>query len=138
MKKIFTFLFFAGLMTSAIAQQGRNGQRGNPDNRHTSQSTVYSDGGPALRNDGNQPGYQQNNGYQQEDRSRSGDYNNGYGNNDRRYQNRYHDNGYRNNNRRAQYDQRAYGYNKGRGFERNTGGGISASISIIFGKPGCF
>lgn len=71
MKKIFTFLFFAGLMTGAMAQTGRNGQYRNQAGHD--QSSVY--------NNGREPGYGQpaygNNNYGQ---------NNGYHSNDQVYQ----------------------------------------------------
>ena len=78
MKKIFTFLFFAALISSAaIAQDSRHSQYRNPSADNRNQSPVYHD------NDGH--GYssplQDHNGYQRNE--------NGYGyNNDRRYENR--------------------------------------------------
>ena len=125
-------------MTSAMAQQGRNGQRANGDDRRSGQTGGYSNNNSASRNDDNQTSYRQNSGYQQESSAHPGDYNNVYGSNDRQHQGRYRDNGYRNNNRRNQYNQRSYGYNNGRGFERNPRNGVNARISIIFGKPRCF
>jgi hypothetical protein len=46
MKKIFTFLFFAGLMTSAMAQNSRNAQYRNQGN--SNQSPAYANSGQAY------------------------------------------------------------------------------------------
>jgi len=129
MKKIFTFLFFAGLMTTAMAQNGRNAQHRDQSNG-SSQSPVYSNnsqsngGYQQPQQSGN--GYQQNNGYSQ---------NNGYAyGNDRRYDDRENDRRFRD---YGHYDRRDYGYGR-REYERNNRSRFNARISIRFGQPSCF
>jgi hypothetical protein len=138
MKKIFTFLFFAGLMTTAMAQNGRNSQYRDQRSNNNQSSPVYSNntrpaGGYGQSNgEYQQPqqpgnGYQQDNGYNQH---------NGYAyGNDRRSDDRENDHRFHDNDH---YDRRDYGYDRRREYERNSRSRFNARISIRFGQPSCF
>jgi hypothetical protein len=138
MKKIFTFLFFAGLMTTAMAQNGNYGQHRSQQADSHNQPNVYannsqSTGGYSQSNGGYRQPQQADNGYQQSNRYNQ---NNGYAHeNDRRFDNRGNDRRFHDNDR---YDRHDYGYDRRREYERPNHGRFSARISIRFGQPSCF
>jgi hypothetical protein len=139
MKKIFTFLFFAGLMTSAMAQNSRNAQYRNQaayaDNGRGYERSNIGYNRPNQGNNGyiRNNNYNQNNGYHQNEQ--------GYYHNENVYVNnrrfdernddrRFHDNG--------RFDERAYGYERKREFERYNRGRFNARFSIRYGQPSCY
>jgi hypothetical protein len=146
MKKIFTFLFFAGLMTSAMAQNSRNGQYRNQGNGN--HSSVYANNGQEYSQSNNgfsQPvqgnnSYTQrndnnlNNGYHQNEQAYNHNSENGYGN-DRRFDERNDDRRFRGNDR---FDQRAYSYDRRKEFERYNRGRFNERFSIRYGQASCY
>jgi hypothetical protein len=85
MKKIFTFLFFAALISSAAMAQDRHSQYRNPSGDNRDQSPVYQgDNGRGYSSS-----FQNHNGYQGNDHRYNQGRENVYGyNNDRRYEDR--------------------------------------------------
>ncbi|SRR5260221_10581662 len=130
MKKIFTLLLFAGLVSSAtFAQNHRNrqGQDNYPSGDNRNQSSAY----PRDNNGGNSGAYDDNYGFGQtykdhgwnndnrhgynQERSREGDY--GYRNDDRDYQDGYP---WYNHSRRMKHGRHGWGHNRFRVyFERH-------------------
>jgi len=132
MKKIFTFLFFAGLMTTAMAQNGNYGQHRNQQTDNHNQSNVYANNGQPTG------GYSQSNGgYHQPQQAENGYHqNNGYAyENDRRFDDRGNDRRFHDNDR---YDRHDYGYDRRKEYERPGHSRFNARISIRFGQPSCF
>ena len=147
MKKIFTFLFFAGLMTTAMAQNGGYGQhRDQNGGNYKNQSTVNAGNNHSYGQTGNgygQPSqgingygqhsgndYNQNNGYHQQEQGYSHNNENAYGNNRHDDDRRFHDNN--------RFDQRAYGYERRQEYERYNRGRFNARVVVRFGQPSCF
>jgi hypothetical protein len=140
MKRIFTFLFFAGLMTSAMAQNSRNAQyRNQTDN---SQSTAYANNGQGYgqsngaytQNNQANNGYSRSNGYQQNEQGYNHNNENSYGNS-RRFDERNDEPRFRNN---VRFNQSAYGYERKWKFERYRRGRFNARFSVRFGQPSCY
>ena len=136
MKKIFTLLFFAGVMTSAMAQNSRNGSYRNQNNN---QANAYGNNGQGYTptnqhsNDyarGSE--YNQNNGYRQNEQGYNSQ--NGYGN-ERRFEERNDDRRFRGHER---FDQRSYGYEGRRDFEHDNHGRFNARVAIRFKQAVCY
>ena len=139
MKKIFTFLFFAGLVTGVMAQNGRSAQYRNQGNgqpgAYANNGQVYTQPTQSAGNYGRGGnGYNQNNGYSGNERSYGSNHENGY-NADRRFDERNDDRRFREHER---FDKRFYGYENRREFEHANHGRFNAGISIRFRQPVCF
>ena len=146
MKKIFTFLFFAGLITSAMAQNSRNAQYRNQGNSNP--SPVYTKNGQEYAQSNNsfsQPVHENNsytqrndnnpnNGYHQNEQGYNHNSENGYGN-DRRFDERNDDRRFRDN---EHFNQRAYGYERRKEFEGYHRGRFTGRFSIRYGQPSCY
>jgi hypothetical protein len=140
MKKIFTFLFFAGLTAGAMAQNSRNAQYRNQNNSNqlpayanNSQGYDHSTGMYSQPNQANN-GYTPNNGYQPNEQGYNHNNENGYGNY-RRFDERNNDRRFRGNSR---FDQRAYGYERKREFERYHRGWFNTRFSVRYRQPSCY
>lgn len=145
MKKIFTCLFFAGLVTTAMAQNKGYGQQHNQNSdNHTSSAGSGNNQGYGQPNQGygqqgqgntgyqqNNNGYGQNYGYHQNDQGYNRNNDNGYGN-DRRYNDRDDDHRYHDNDR---YDRRHNDFERRREYERYNRGRANVHFSIRFGHP---
>jgi hypothetical protein len=129
MKKIFTFLFFAGLIGSAASAQDRHAQyrNGAADNRN--QSTVYQGGNERgySQPSQNQPVYQGNNQRNNNNGNPRYDNSNGYGynGNNRNYEDRGFRNTYRAYDRDGRMDREWYRRSHNRFF-----------LSLSFGRHG--
>jgi hypothetical protein len=129
MKKIFTFLFFAGFATSVMAQNTRNAQY--RDESRNNQQSTYSNN---TQNNNQNSGYTQNNGYNQNDQS----YNRGNEvvyNNDRRGDERRDDRRFYAGNH---YVQRDYRFERRREFERFSPLRFIPRVSIRYGQRACY
>ena len=140
MKKIFTFMFFAGLMTTAMAQD-----RNSDQHRNQNQANVYAYNGQAngsygqsnggynqsgqVNNNGQYKDYNQNNGYHSNNQGYT--YNMDRRGDDRSFEDRrFHSNDH--------YDHRNEVYDNRREFGRLNRGKVNARVSIRFGQPGCY
>jgi uncharacterized membrane protein len=109
MKKLFTLIFFVGVLTSAFAQSNRHEKYGNQKNDNNYQSS----NNPEDNNYGDSKSYYDNNGYDKNYQSNNRNNENGYSyNNDR-------DTRYRDNRGRDNWDRNNWSKDNGDEMRRN-------------------